>query len=187
MWYNLLMKNTSQQQYLVVSAIGPHDSNVLGQLTELISQADGNIISSDFALLGNEHTLTLQLSGSWNAIAKIEAKLTQFGENQPIRVLVKRTEPIERTRPYLPYFIQITCQDKPNIIAEMNTFIINEEMIMTELDSQHYPSTCNNITIATLNIYLLIPADNSLADLRERFMVFCDRLNLDATLEPLKN
>jgi len=32
-----------------------------------------------------------------------------------------------------------------------------------------------------------IPASKSIAELRESFMDFCDNLNLDAVLEPLKS
>jgi glycine cleavage system transcriptional repressor len=32
-----------------------------------------------------------------------------------------------------------------------------------------------------------IPADIQIATLREEFMDFCDQLNLDAIIEPLKN
>ena len=37
-----------------------------------------------------------------------------------------------------------------------------------------------------LNMTVNIPVNMHIADLRERFTLFCDDLNLDASMEPMK-
>jgi glycine cleavage system transcriptional repressor len=38
----------------------------------------------------------------------------------------------------------------------------------------------------SVHISLEVPADTHIASLREEFLDFCDRLNLDAVIEPIK-
>jgi glycine cleavage system transcriptional repressor len=52
------------------------------------------------------------------------------------------------------------------------------------MQNNSYVSNPQQITMFSLAMRILIPADIQLSDLREQFVAMCDTLNVDAYLEP---
>lgn len=67
----------SSQHYLVITALGADRPGIVNTITRHVSSCGCNIEDSRLAMLGEEFTFIMLLSGSWNAITLIGHK-TQF-------------------------------------------------------------------------------------------------------------
>ena len=56
---------------IVLTAIGEDRSGIVSELTQLVSDCHCNIIDSRIAILGNELTFIMLLSGDMSAISRI--------------------------------------------------------------------------------------------------------------------
>src|SRR5574338_606401 len=63
------------QHYLVVIALGNREPQTLGELSKLAAHSGCSIVNSHMNRLGKASAITLMLTGTWNAIAKLEAAL----------------------------------------------------------------------------------------------------------------
>ena len=62
----------SLQHYLVITALGADRPGIVNTITRHVSSCGCNIEDSRLAMLGDEFTFIMLLSGSWNAINLIE-------------------------------------------------------------------------------------------------------------------
>ncbi len=63
----------SSQHYLVITALGADRPGIVNTITRHVSSCGCNIEDSRLAMLGEEFTFIMLLSGSWNAITLIES------------------------------------------------------------------------------------------------------------------
>lgn len=169
---------------LLITTICKSQDNVFIELTKLASKYECHINFSHLFAIGLDNTLTLQISGNWSRIAKIEAALPVLAKRLEIELISKRSHQEKIERYYLPYKIEIVAVDQPGVVYEIMDFFSS-----LELHTQHLEILTNShqqTPILRIAIQVDIPADTNIADIREQFLVFCDELNLDGTLEPEK-
>ena len=70
-----------QQHYLVITALGADRPGIVNTITRQVSSCGCNIEDSRLAMLGDEFTFIMFLSGSWNAITLIESTLPQKAQS----------------------------------------------------------------------------------------------------------
>lgn len=70
---------TSSQHYLVITALGADRPGIVNTITRHVSSCGCNIEDSRLAMLGEEFTFIMLLSGTWNAITLIESTLPLKG------------------------------------------------------------------------------------------------------------
>ena len=104
----------SLQHYLVITALGADRPGIVNTITRHVSSCGCNIEDSRLAMLGDEFTFIMLLSGSWNA------------------ELVSRTQPGDGDSAQL--FIQITAHSP----ATQNAANIEQafKALCTELNAQ---------------------------------------------------
>jgi glycine cleavage system transcriptional repressor len=169
---------------LLITTICRNDKKVLNELARLTSKHECNIDYSHLATLGLDNSLTMRITGNWSSIAKIETALISLAKRMEIEIIFKRSH-IERVERYfLPYKIEIIALDQIGIVSEIIDFLSSLEVNMQYL--QAISLTHQQTPILRMEIEADIPADNNIADVREQFLLFCDELNLDGTLEPQK-
>ncbi|VTM21787.1 Gcv operon repressor [Raoultella terrigena] len=69
----------SLQHYLVITALGADRPGIVNTITRHVSSCGCNIEDSRLAMLGDEFTFIMLLSGTWNAINLIESTLPLKG------------------------------------------------------------------------------------------------------------
>ena len=174
------------QNYLVVSVLGADKPGIANEVTTLSSENDCNVIDSRMAVLGGEFAVIMMLSGSWNAIAKFEAALPALEKKFGLLTLVKRTEIPKNKTNLMPYGIQVVALDNPGIIKDISTFFSSQSINIENLQTDSYKAPHTAAPMLVLNMTVNIPVSMHIADLRDRFTLFCDDLNLDASMEPMK-
>ena len=137
----------SQPHHLVITALGVDRPGIVNTITRHVSSCGCNIEDSRLAMLGDEFTFIMLLSGSWNAITLIESTLPLKGAELELLIVMKRTN--ARLRPPMPdtAFIQVEVADSPHIIERFTDLIDKHQMNVAELVS-HYASATQFATYA---------------------------------------
>lgn len=79
--------------HLVVTAIGTDRAGIVNQVVRHVSECGCNIVDSRLAILGNEFTFIMLLSGDWNAITQVENSLPRRSHELELITMMKRTAP----------------------------------------------------------------------------------------------
>jgi glycine cleavage system transcriptional repressor len=174
------------QQHLVISALGHDQPGLLKELTGAVLDSGCNIEDSRMILLGAEFALMLLVSGSWSAIAKLEAMLPALKQRLALNLLTKRTEPRSSNNKLMPYAVEVISLDQPGCVHELAYFFSSRNISIEEMATRRYPALHTGAPLFSVSIIIHLPADLSIAVLREQFIELCDNLNLDAILEPVR-
>ncbi len=172
--------------YLVITILATDKPGIANDLTSIAADNNCNIIDSRMAVFGNEFAVLMMISGSWNSVAKFENALKTLEQKQGYQILVKRTEANDNKANQMPYSVEVVALDSPGIIKDVSTFFANQSINVENLVTETYKAPHTAAPMLVLNMTVNISFDIQIADLREEFMIFCDELNLDATLEPIK-
>ncbi len=181
------MENSPQmKQHLAVSAIGSDRTGMVHELTRVVTECGGNISESRMANLGSEFAMLLLVSGNWHALAKLETELKRLAETSSLSIHLRRTEPRTTRTDMLPYSIDVVCLDQTGIVAGLAGFFASRGIDIAEVSTRSYPAAHTGAPMFSVQMIVNIPSRIHIAHLREEFMEFCDSLNLDAILEPVK-
>ena len=171
--------------YLAITAIGINNSNLIGKFIQIISNCGSNILSTKITALGSEFTCCLFISGNWGVIAKVEVALSNLEKELGITTIVRRTTPKNNTVGTMPYVAQIITMDRLGILQELIKFFAKQTIDIEDVTAHTYYAP-NNTKMANIAINITITEDIHIATLRDKFMTYCDNLNLDASIEPLR-
>jgi glycine cleavage system transcriptional repressor len=175
------------KQHLAISAIGSDRTGMVHELTRVVSECGGNITESRMATLGTEFAMLLLVSGNWHALAKLETELKRLSETSSLSVHLKRTEPRTARTDMLPYSIDVVCLDQTGIVSGLAGFFATRGIDIAEVSTRSYPAAHTGAPMFSVQMIVNVPSRIHVAHLREEFMEFCDSLNLDAILEPVKS
>ena len=170
--------------YLVISALGQDRPGIVNQLSKAIFDNGCNIEDSRMTVLGGEFALILMVSGSWDAIAKLEDQVPSLQSALGLTIIVRRTEERTGTRGLVPYEVDVISMDHPGIVHEVAEFFSNRGINIEEMITGSYAAAHTGTPMFSLKMTIAAPADIPIAQLRDDFAEFCDDLNLDAALEP---
>ena len=172
--------------HLVISAVGRDRPGLIDDLSRAILDCGCNIGDSRMAVLGSELAIMMALSGHWNAIAKLENQLPKLEENLDIKIISKRSEPRTGTENLIPYGVEVVSIDHPGIVYEVTNFFSRRGINVEDLYTSSYPAPHTGAAMFALHMTIGVPADTAIASVRGDFMDFCDDLNLDAMMAPVK-
>lgn len=173
----------NNQHFLVVTLLGSDQPGLLEAFTKIGKQCTCNILESKLSSVGKECTLTFHYMGSWDAIAKLEIMLPSLAQQLEVSLHMRRTaiKPIDSTA--LPYHIQVTAHDRVGILNEIAYFFLQNRITIDKMDCETV-TTRNKNKLANISLLVNIPNKRSLSELREKFITYCDELDLDAMIEP---
>nr|VFJ99127.1 MAG: glycine cleavage system transcriptional repressor [Candidatus Kentron sp. H]VFJ99318.1 MAG: glycine cleavage system transcriptional repressor [Candidatus Kentron sp. H]VFK03970.1 MAG: glycine cleavage system transcriptional repressor [Candidatus Kentron sp. H] len=174
------------ETYFVLSALGEDRPGIVTHLSQMILDCGGNIKDSRMATLGSEFAIIMLISGNWNAIAKIENALPRIAGKLKLTIQNKRTEPRENIWNLIPYGAEVIAMDHPGIVRDVADFFFQRKINIEDLYTSTYAAPHTGTVMFSLHMTVGMPADMSIAALRGEFMDFCDDLNLDAMLAPVK-
>ncbi len=174
------------ETHLVISAIGKDRPGIVDALSQTVLDCGCNIGDSRMAVLGGEFAVIMVLSGNWNSVAKLESALSRLEKKLDLQVQCKRTEPRTGTDNLIPYGVEVVAVDHPGIVHDVANFFARRSINIEDVYTSRYPAPHTGAPMFTLHMTVGIPADTSIATVRGEFMDFCDELNLDAMLAPVK-
>ena len=175
------------KNYLVITALGSDRPGIVDELAKYITEHECNIEDSRMSVLGGEFAIMLLVSGNWNKIAKMQDQMPALEQKLDMSITTKSTELRRRPDKTLPYAAEVISLDNPGIVSKLANFFSTRKINIEEMTTSSYAAAHTGTPMFSVHIEIGIPASMSIAELRESFMDFCDNLNLDAVLEPLKS
>jgi len=173
--------------FLVLSALGADRTGIVDELARTASEARCNIADSRMIVMGQEFAIIMMVSGSWDAIAKLEVQLPNLGKRLGLVITSKRTEQKTAQREAMPYNVHVIALDNPGIVHEIANFFASQGINIEAMETSTYAAPHTGSQMFALSMTVNIPARVHIATLRENFMLFCDDRNLDAIVEPYKS
>ena len=174
------------KNYLVVSALGEDRPGLVNELSRAIAESECTIISSRMMVLGREFAVILMVQGNWNTLAKLEVQLKRLEQPLGLTIVAHRTEERKPQGEVLPYAVEVIALNRPGIVHRLAHFFSSRSIRIEDLTTHSYPAPHTGTPMFSVNLAIGVPADTHIAMLREEFMDFCDELNLDAIMEPIK-
>lgn len=174
------------KQHLAVSIIGSDRTGLVQEIARVISDCGGSITDSRMGALGSEFAMQLLVGGNWHILARIESELARLAETSGLNVQVRRTDPRPVRADMLPYSVDIISLDQSGILAGLAGFFASRGIDISEMSTRGYLAAQTGAPMFAMQLSLHVPAKLAVAQLREEFLDFCDSLNLDAILEPIK-
>ena len=172
---------------MVISAIGGDPTSIVQEITRIIMDAGGNIKESRMAAFGSEFGMLILVSGNWHTISRMERELTRFASSNGVTMQLKRTEPRRFGKELLPYAVDVVGLDQPGVVHSLSGFFAARKVEIGEVSTRTYAAANTGAPMFSVQMYINIPASVHISGLREEFMDFCDQLNVDAIMEPVKH
>lgn len=177
---------TTQKTYLVISALGEDHPGLVNTLSRAILEQGCNIEDSRMTVLGGEFAAILLVEGKWNTLAKVENVLPELERSLGMTISSKRTGERPRNTDKVPYGVDVVAMDHPGIVNKLAGFFAERDINIEDMSTSTYSAAHTGTPMFAVHMTVGIPASTHIATLREEFMDYCDGLNLDAVLEPLK-
>jgi glycine cleavage system transcriptional repressor len=177
----------ARKNYLVISALGPDRPGIVDILSGAILDHGCNIVDSRMTVLGGEFAILLMVEGPWNTLAKVENGLPELEQELGMTIIAKRTEGRPQGQNLLPYAVEVVALDHPGIVKQLASFFSQRNINIEDLATTSYAAAHTGTPMFAVNMTVGIPSGLHLGTLRDEFMEYCDSLNLDAVLEPIKS
>ena len=177
---------TTMEQLLVITAVGNDHTGAVQSVSQIILDCGASIRESRMTTLGAEFAMIMLVAGNWHAISRLEQQLDRHADDKSLAIHVRRTETMQFSKELLPYAIDVVCLDQPGIVHHLSGFFAERKIGIAEVTTRSYPAVHTGTPMFSVQMFVNIPAGIHISGIREEFMEFCDRLNLDAIMEPVK-
>jgi glycine cleavage system transcriptional repressor len=176
----------ANENYVLVTATATQPSAALLPLTKRVSDCGCNVLEARLSTLGQDVIVALLAVGSWDAIAKLESGVARLEREDGLKASVQRTGPKAQAGNILPYVVEVVSADKPGVLYQLAEFFAARQITIEQLSSSRYKAMQTGAEMFSAQITIGIPAKTHIASLRDDFLEFCDALNLDAIMDPMK-
>lgn len=174
------------ENYLLINAYTTHPASPLLTVTRRISDSGCNLIDARLATVGRDVSVSALAVGSWDAIAKLETMLGRLDREEGLKLVWYRTGPKPLQSNLLPYVVEVVAADKPGILFQLADFFDAQTITIESLHCSRYRAMQTGAEMFSAQVTIGVPADMHIAAFRDDFLEFCDRLNLDAIMDPMK-
>lgn len=173
-----------REQFLVICAQGPLPMELAKQLYRICSDNRCTLETTRMSRHGQNGVLTLQVSGNWDALARLESALPSLAKRQEFQYTLSRTTDLPSRPQALPYVAYISAAYRPDIMSELCQFFSDHQVELESMTCDTYYAPQTGGTMLNASMTLTLSAGTQISWLRDQFLDFADALNLDALIEP---
>lgn len=171
-------------KYVVITAVGNDRTGIVNELSNEILNDGGNIEDSRMAVLGGAFSIIMLVAGEQAAIDKLLSQIPSLEQKLGLTIVIKETEPKPYGSHLIPYRIDIVSMDHPGIVHDVADFFASRKINIEDMSTATYAAAHTGTPIFSMHLTVAVNAGASIAELRHEFQDFCDRLNLDVSMEP---
>ncbi|MCK4841394.1 MAG: transcriptional regulator [Methylococcales bacterium] len=172
---------------LTITVLGKKSTRFISEILTTISSCHCDILELRSSHLEQVIACYLLVNGDWNHIAKLESILVGLQKTLEVRIHTLRPEPSNKEPESIPYSLETISLDRNNVIEDITSFLFERRICIHEINASSYQASYVKTPIFSTRIIILIPPEIRLLSLREEFLDFCDSLNIDAIIEPIKH
>jgi glycine cleavage system transcriptional repressor len=176
----------TNENYLLINAFATHPESPLLAISRRIADSGCNLVDARLATVGRDVSVLALALGSWDAVAKLESALGRLEREEGFRLVFYRTGAKALQSDLLPYIVEVVAADKPGILFQLADFFDRQGITIESLASSRYRAMQTGADMFSAQITVGIPSSMHIAALRDDFLEFCDHLNLDAIMDPMK-
>ncbi len=176
----------TNENYLLINAFATHPESPLLAVSRRIADSGCNLVDARLSTVGRDVSVLALAMGSWDAVAKLESGLSRLEREDGFRLVWYRTGPKPVQSNLLPYLVEVIAADKPGILFQLADFFDRQGITIENLHCSRYRAMQTGADMFSAQLTVGIPASMHIAALRDDFLEFCDHLNLDAILDPMK-
>ncbi|WP_372762231.1 glycine cleavage system protein R [Pseudoalteromonas sp.] len=162
---------------IVLTAIGEDRSGIVSELTQLVSDCHCNIIDSRIAILGNEFTFIMLLSGDMSAISRIEHTLPTKAMELDLLTMMKRTSSHNQAKFRGGYTLVYTGIDTPGTLSKVTRYFADNNIIICSLKSDTFEE--DEVTKMRCELEFNIPVEVDVDQFKINFEELSHVLNVD--------
>jgi glycine cleavage system transcriptional repressor len=174
------------ENHLLINAYTTHPASPLLSVSRRITDSGCNLVDARLATVGRDVSVTALAVGSWDAVAKLEAMLTRLEREEGLKLNWYRTGAKSLQSELLPYVVEVVAADKPGILFQLADFFDRQGITIESLHCSRYRAMQTGAEMFSAQITIGVPSSMHIAALRDDFLEFCDHLNLDAIMDPMK-
>ncbi|MEQ1528426.1 MAG: ACT domain-containing protein [Methylococcales bacterium] len=171
---------------LAITALGNNQTHFISEILPAVRDCNCNILEIRCSRLAQSSAAYLLIQGNWNQVAKLENVLDSIQKRLNIKIHTLRPDSKEKAKDYLPYSLETISLDRDNIIEAITAFLFERDIDIEEIVGSSYQAPYIQSAVFSTKFVVLVPPQLQLLNLREEFLDFCDQLNIDAILEPVK-
>ncbi len=172
--------------HLVLTFLGLQQPNLVTRLLQVVADSSCTVKECHSDIMENISAGHIMATGDWHEIARLENTLKQLELEPGLQINLSRAEDWKPTQSYLPYTIEVYAADRSGILQELTRFLQSQNILITQIKTCRNPASKLMADLFCITISIGIPAHAHIIGLREEFMDFCDNVNIDAILEPVK-
>ncbi len=173
-------------QLIVISAVGRDRTGVVQDITKVILACGGNIEESRMTTLGSEFAMLMLVSGNWHTLSRLEDQLDKLSDDDQLTVAIRKTTERPSKEDRMPYAVDVVSLDQQGIVYNLANFFASHDIEISDVATRHYAAAHTGAPMFEVQMTINIPASIHVAQFRDAFHEFCDQLNMDAILEPVK-
>ena len=170
-------------EYLAISILSENDNNLISELVQRAYDCNCNILETRMTTLGGAFCANILCVGAWSNLAKLDTHLTTLEKKLGLQIIKQRTKLNKFPKDQLPYTVYISAVEEMGTLQKIITFFSEQAIPIKELLTESFIGRRTGKLMLTLSMTINLPADMLLADLRDRFLLFCDKFNFDGSLE----
>ena len=174
------------ENHLLINAYTTHPRSPLLMVSRCIADSGCNLADSRLSTVGRDVSLTALAVGPWGSVARLEAALTRLEREEGLKLVWYRTGPKPLQSNLLPYVVEVVAADKPGILFQLADFFDRAGITVESLHCSRYRAMQTGADMFSAQLTIGVPAETHIAALRDDFLEFCDHLNLDAIMDPMK-
>ncbi|ANE55244.1 MULTISPECIES: glycine cleavage system protein R [Methylomonas] len=171
---------------LAITVLGEKSNGFLGEILSALSACQCNVLELRTSNLTELTAAYLLIDGNWNHIAKLEGMLDAIKIRLEIQMSFLRPSQEPQAIEGVPYTLETISVDKNDILFAVTSFLLDRGICIEEVSASRHSAAFFNTSVFSTKFILLVPPAVRILSLREEFLDFCDSLNIDAILEPVK-
>ncbi len=165
----------------VVSTIGHDRPGLVNELSALVHANGLNITDSRMTVLGGEFAVLMCVSGGETALDAFATELEQLAHAQALAHVFRKTTRRD-VGDALPCQVRVVAMDHPGIVWRGAGFFSDRGVNIRDLETRTVRAPHTGTSIFDLNMLVEVPAEFSVAELRDTFDAFCRTEDLDGDL-----
>ena len=174
---------------LAITVLGNKTDGFIAEMLSAIEACHCGVLEMCTSNLSELTTAYVLIDGSWNHVAKLEGLLESICGRHQVQLSLLRppkTASAASALEGVPYTLETISTEKKDLLVAVTSFLLERGVIIDEINANLHPAVLFSHKVFSTRFTLLVPPDVRILSLREEFLDFCDSLNIDAILEPIK-
>jgi len=180
------MTEAKTRNLLAIAALADDRVGLVEGFTATLADSGCNIENSRMTVLGGQFAIIALVAGNWNQVAKLETQLDDLARRLQLAIHVRRCDERAVTAGSVPYRIEVVSIDQPGILHNLARFLSKRRINIEDMKTGSYAAPHTGTQMVAVELTVGVPPGTHFSQLRDDFLDYCDDLNLDAVIEPLR-